>query len=219
MNQYQGILFDLDGTLLDTAKDLGAAANDALTAFGYPPISDEVAAQVASYGTTGLLQAGLGERYGRTDVTPLRQRLLDFYANHICQHTCLYPGVAALISRLEQAGIPWGIVTNKPGWLTDPLLEHFPELKSRMATISGDSVGVAKPDPKPMLAAAQLLALPAPQILYVGDAKRDIEAAQNSNMDSAVALWGYLLPTDRPQDWQATYLCQQVSDLDGLVLN
>lgn len=207
MPTYQGVLFDLDGTLLDTAPDLGLAANVALAQFGYPPISAETAAQVSSHGAAGLLRAALGDRYDRTDITPMRQALLDSYYDNICIKTGLFDGVAALIEYLDGQQIPWGIVTNKPHWLTEPLLTHFPQFNGRRCTISGDTCGVAKPDPKPMLLAAQQIGVVPAQILYVGDAERDIQAGHNSGMHSACALWGYLRAEDQPLSWGAELNC------------
>ncbi|QIZ76617.1 HAD family hydrolase [Ferrimonas lipolytica] len=214
---YQGVLFDLDGTLLDTAPDLGLAANVALAQYGFPPISAVTASQVSSHGAAGLLRAGLGAHYDRTDIMPLRTALLDSYADNICIGTSLYDGVAELIEWLDEEGIPWGIVTNKPAWLTTPLLKHFPQFSNRSCTVSGDTCGVAKPDPKPMHFAAQQIGVAESDILYVGDAQRDVEAGKSSGMDTVAALWGYIRPQDHPQQWLASHDCRTVNDLLSLL--
>ncbi|WP_298440179.1 HAD-IA family hydrolase [uncultured Ferrimonas sp.] len=205
MSHYQGILFDLDGTLLDTAPDLGHATNVALAQFGYPPISAAVAAQVSSHGTAGLLRAGMGDHYDRTDIAPIRQALLSAYAANVCQHTTLYAGVAELIEWLDDEGIPWGIVTNKPEALTTPLLTYFPQFANRSCTVSGDTCGVAKPDPTPMFYAAKQIGVAPADILYIGDAERDVLAGNNANMTTVAALWGYLSTEDQPQNWPADH--------------
>ncbi|MFI3246438.1 MAG: HAD-IA family hydrolase [Ferrimonas sp.] len=216
MSYYSGVLFDLDGTLLDTAADLGCATNHALKQFGYPPISLVQAYQHSSYGSSALLQAGLGPLYSRTDITPLRKALLDYYRANLCIETRPYTGVVEVIQWLNQQQIPWGVVTNKPAWLTEPLLAQMPIFELCHCIVSGDTLPVAKPDPAPLLLAAQQLNLPTTKILYVGDAERDIEAGRRAGMETAVALWGFLAAEDQPECWQATHLLHQISDLTAL---
>ncbi|MBY5920360.1 HAD family hydrolase [Ferrimonas balearica] len=203
----QGVLFDLDGTLLDTALDLGAAANRALARYGYPPLSDEHAYQYSSHGSRGLLQAALGPLFERTDYHPLKDALLDAYLASLCVHTRPYDGIHELLTRLDAQAVPWGIVTNKPGWLTDPLLAQLPLFASSRINVSGDTFDVSKPHPKPLLAAAESLQVDPGGILYVGDAERDMQAAQSAGMRGCVALWGYLRPEDSPLEWPAEWFC------------
>ncbi|MBY5991653.1 HAD family hydrolase [Ferrimonas balearica] len=210
---FQGVLFDLDGTLLDTALDLGAAANRALTRYGYPVLSEAHAYQHSSHGSRGLLKAALGPQFERTDFEPLKQALLDAYLDALCVHTRPYDGVDTLLDQLDDRNVPWGIVTNKPGWLTDPLLDALPRFASSRVNISGDTFEVAKPHPKPLLAAADALSVAPGQILYVGDAERDMVAAQAAGMTGCVALWGYLRPEDRPSQWPAQWRCAHPDEL------
>ncbi len=209
----QGVLFDLDGTLLDTALDLGAAANRALARYGYPPLSDAHAYQYSSHGSRGLLRAALGPLFERTDYDPLKTALLDAYLAALCVHTRPYEGITELLSGLNDRSVPWGIVTNKPGWLTDPLLAQIPLFANSRINISGDTFEVAKPHPKPLLAAAESLDVDPGTILYVGDAERDMEAAQSAGMRGCVALWGYLRPEDRPREWPAEWFCDSPFEL------
>ncbi|MBY6185564.1 HAD-IA family hydrolase [Marinobacter hydrocarbonoclasticus] len=209
----QGVLFDLDGTLLDTALDLGAAANRALARYGYPPLSDAHAYQYSSHGSRGLLQAALGQHFERTDHTPLKDALLNAYMADLCVHTKPYDGIAELVAGLDTRKLPWGIVTNKPGWLTDPLLSQLPLFAGSQVNVSGDTYEVAKPHPKPLLAAAERLSVDPGTILYVGDAERDMEAARAAGMIGCVALWGYLRREDTPMEWPAHWFCQTPREL------
>ncbi|SHG86343.1 HAD family hydrolase [Ferrimonas marina] len=217
MSQYQGILFDLDGTLLDTAPDMGAAANVALRQFGYPELTPAIASQVSSHGVNGLLGAVMGANLARTDILPMRHHLLDAYRQALSVETRLFHRVEDLISGLDGAGIPWGIITNKPGWLTEPLLDLWPSLDRARCRIAGDTFEHPKPHPKPMMAGAEAIGLDPNQILYVGDAERDMQAAQAAGMAGAVALWGYLRPEDQPQAWGGDHLCQCPSELMPLM--
>ena len=198
----KAVLFDLDGTLLDTAPDLINALNATLKELGEPDCLDPTIHHYASHGAIGLLKQALQERYAQFDEQAMRQRLLNHYANDIASATRLYPGIAELLNHLEQHNIPWGIVTNKPAFLTDALLPHFSEFSSCQVVVSGDTCGVAKPHPAPMLhAAVQLNVLP-DEIIYIGDAERDMTAGNQVGMITLIALWGYIAAQDRPDTWQ-----------------
>lgn len=198
------VLFDLDGTLLDTAPDLGAAVNHVLISEGFAPLSDEIIRQTTSHGALGLLKAGLGdELLEELGATRLRTALLDYYASHLCVGTRPYEGMTDLIEWLDERSLPWGIVTNKPGFLTEPLLAALPALASCGVTVSADTLPVRKPDPAPMFFACERLGVEASQCLYVGDHVRDIEAGRNAGMLTAIAGWGYLHGEDDPAAWGA----------------
>ncbi|GAA5188039.1 HAD-IA family hydrolase [Ferrimonas gelatinilytica] len=214
---YDAVLFDLDGTLLDTAPDLGRAANVALAQYGYPPISSLLASQVSSHGVAGLLGAALGARLDAVDILPMRRVLLQAYREAISIETRLFDGIDTLIHTLDDAGCPWGIVTNKPQWLTDPLLAQWPLFARSRCQISGDTLPHSKPHPAPMWAASEALAIAPDRILYVGDAERDMEAAQRAGMAGAVALWGYLRPEDQPQKWPGQHAADHPLDLIDLL--
>jgi phosphoglycolate phosphatase len=207
------VLFDLDGTLLQTADDLGAALNHVLDTHGLPQITAEHYTQQASNGSRGLLQLGFGDELKNHDFERLKSQLLQFYADNIAVHTNYFAEVAETLSFLNQRKIPWGIVTNKPQFLTTPLVSHFELLQNCHVVVSGDTVGIAKPDPKPMFHALKHLGTNAAQCLYVGDARRDIEAGKNAGMPTAAALWGYIEAHDHPHSWQADHLFGQINDL------
>lgn len=204
MSPLHAVLFDLDGTLLDTAPDLGAAVNHVLVQEGFAPLSEAVIRQTTSHGALGLLRAGLGdELLEELGASRLRTALLDYYAAHLCLGTRPFGGMVELVHWLEEQAMPWGIVTNKPGFLTDPLLAQLPELKGCAVAVSADTLPVRKPDPAPMFYACDKLGVAPAHTLYVGDHVRDIEAGRNAGMVTAVAGWGYLDEHDDPALWQA----------------
>jgi 2-phosphoglycolate phosphatase len=201
--KFCSVLFDLDGTLLDTADDLGAALNHVLVKHGKTTVLPQYYTPEASNGSKGLLKLGFGEQLCEYDFDTLKAQLLDYYAANIAIHTQFFDGVVPTLQYLNENNIPWGIVTNKPAFLTDPLLKHFALFDHCRTIVSGDTVGVAKPNPKPMLHALKELNMPVEGCLYVGDAKRDIEAGKNVNMKTAVALYGYIDPNEDVTSWAA----------------
>jgi len=157
------VLFDLDGTLLDTAPDLAFALNQVLQEQGRPALPLERIRPVVSHGTAGLLRIGFGLRPEDKDFAPLRQRLLDIYQAHLACATQPFPGIEALLAELERAGLRWGVVTNKPGWLTEPLLQQLGLAPRSACIVSGDTTTRRKPDPEPLLHACALAGCHAPE--------------------------------------------------------
>ena len=203
-SRFSGVLFDLDGTLLDTAPDLGAAANFVLGQIGKAPLSDSVIRQTASDGALALIKAGLTDiEQTEHDLAVLRQQLLDFYAQHLYVGTRPYDGMIELINWLNQSLIPWGVVTNKPAFLTEPLLALVKELPGCATTVSADTLPVRKPHPEPLWYACAQIGVQAKDCLYVGDHIRDIEAGRNAGMKTAIAAWGYIAETELLSEWQA----------------
>ena len=197
------VLFDLDGTLVDTAPDLGLALNLLRGRHGQPPLPDSEIRPHASHGARGLLQAGFGLSAEHPEFEAYRSEFLNLYAENICRDSRLFDGILELLDTLEARRIPWGVVTNKPARFTEPLLSLL-NLAERAATIvSGDTCREPKPHPDPMHYAASELGLTPAACLYVGDAERDVDAARAAGMQAVVALWGYLAGHDRPQDWGA----------------
>lgn len=210
---YDAFIFDLDGTLLDTADDLGAALNKVLNNAERAPISAERYRPVASNGANALLELGFAEQWQNAEQLILRQQLLDHYAADIAVHSQCFNGIAQLLIALEQQQIKWGIMTNKPSFLTEPLVKAIPELCNAQAIVCGDTLEVAKPSPLPLLHTAKLLNADPTRCLYIGDAQRDIIAAKAANMHSATALWGYIPSIDEALSWQADFNWQ--SPIDG----
>ena len=198
----QAVLFDLDGTLLDTAPDLGAALNTVLAAEQRPLVSPAEYTPLASHGSAGLLRYAYGDEFEqRSDE--LRSAFLDAYAAQIAVHTQLFDGVADLLEQLHQQHIAVAIVTNKPQALTQQLVPHYPQLATIEVVVSGDTLPVAKPDPAPLLHAASHLGIAAQHCWYVGDAERDIEAGRRAKMFTVLAEYGYISTNDNIQSWGA----------------
>jgi 2-phosphoglycolate phosphatase len=196
----RGVLFDLDGTLLDTAPDLIRVLNQVRVEQGRLPVPYEIARTQVSHGSTGLIRLGFPDIAVDAQEV-LRLRLLDLYAAQLAIDTALFEGCETLLRALQARDISWGIVTNKPGFLTTPLLATL-GLDSRAGcVVSGDTLPQRKPHPAPLLLAASQLALPPQQCLYVGDAERDVQSARAAGMPVLVARYGYLGPEDDPESW------------------
>lgn len=196
----QGVFFDLDGTLVDTAPDLHLSLTEALEHFDLDAPSLEAVRLQVSHGTRAILEAGCSSF---PHFEELESLFIARYEANICRHSRLFPGMAEVLDWLEQASIPWGIVTNKPAFLTQPLCTGL-GLEARAASIiSGDSLPWAKPHPAPILHACKQAGVSAEASLYIGDAQRDIQAGHAAGSYTLIAGYGYLGPEDRPEDWQA----------------
>ena len=207
------VFFDLDGTLADTAPDLAFALNGVLGEEGLRPLPFETIRPVVSHGGVALIRLGFGIEPDHHDFERLRRRLLDIYKNNLATETALFPGMAELLVRIEERGMKWGVVTNKPAWLTDPLMEAL-NLSSRAASIvSGDTTSHRKPHPEPLHHACRLAGCISGECVYVGDAERDIEAGRRAGMRTVAALFGYLTDDDRPERWGADAMVTQPLDI------
>ena len=213
MKNIQAVLFDLDGTLVDTAPDLGYALNLQRGLHGLPPLPDEAIRPQASHGARGLLMLGFGLKPEDSGFNPMRQEFLQLYADNLCTHSRLFDGMAETLDELDARKLPWGVVTNKPARFTEPLLSLL-DLADRAACIvSGDTCPEPKPHPGPLLHACLQLGIPAEHCLYVGDAERDVEAAKNAGMPCIVAHYGYLGEADDPAAWGAAGFIHQPREL------
>jgi phosphoglycolate phosphatase len=211
--QITTILFDLDGTLLDTAPDLAAALNTVLVENGREPLPYEAIRGVVSHGGMALIKLGFRLDESSPEFEPLRQRLLAIYRDNLSSRTRPFPGMTELLEQLEQSGLNWGVVTNKPAWLTEPLLQDLGLLERAACVVSGDTLDERKPHPAPMLLACELAGSRPEHCVYIGDARRDIEAGRNANMHTLVALFGYFLDADKPHEWQADGMLETPRDL------
>ena len=198
----KAVLFDLDGTLLDTAPDLGAALNAVLSAENRATVAAHEYTPIASHGSAGLLRYAYGDEFEQRREQ-LRQAFLTEYAKNIATHTRLFDGVAELLVQLQQAKIAVAIVTNKPHHLTTQLLPYYPELHQIKVVVSGDTLSVAKPNPEPLLYACEMLGVNPQHCWYVGDAERDIEAGRRAGMYTVLAKYGYSSPDEKPENWGA----------------
>ena len=202
-NEIRAVLFDLDGTLADTARDLGFALNEQRRLHGLAPLPFEAIRPQASHGARGLLQLGFNLTPDAPDFAAMRAQYLDLYERHICDHTVLFPRMDEVLRSLEQRGLQWGVVTNKPARFTLPLMAAL-KLDTRAACIvSGDTTANSKPHPEPLLTAAAQIGVTPQACLYVGDAERDVEAAIAAGMRVLIADYGYLAEDDHPETWGA----------------
>ncbi|HKJ76365.1 MAG TPA: phosphoglycolate phosphatase [Gammaproteobacteria bacterium] len=207
------LLLDLDGTLADTAPDLAAALNRTLEEAGRSALPFERIRPVVSHGGRALLRLGFGLTGDEPEYAAVRERFLGHYQRDIALHTRLFPGMAELLAAVEANGMNWGVVTNKPAWLTDPLLAAL-GLNERAATVvSGDTLAVNKPDPAPMLHACREAGSGPGECLYLGDAERDVQAGRNAGMRTLVALFGYLADEDDPAGWGADGLVNEPGEV------
>jgi N-acetyl-D-muramate 6-phosphate phosphatase len=209
----QAVLFDLDGTLADTAGDLGGALNHLRIARGLPPLPLDALRPYASSGARGLIGFGLDIHPGHDEYETLRLGFLDAYTRCLSDTTVLFDGVAELLATLEARGIKWGVVTNKPHRFTVPVMVGLGLDQRAGVTISGDSTAHAKPHPLPLLTACEQLGVPPAATLYVGDDLRDIQAAQAAHMPSAAAAWGYIGHNGELASWGADVIVAQALDL------
>ncbi|MEO6297182.1 MAG: HAD-IA family hydrolase [Dokdonella sp.] len=207
----RAVLFDLDGTLVDSAPDLIVAVQALCAELGTPPPDVEAVRKVVSSGGRAMLRAGLPG----ADDTMIDQwlpRFLDIYSVNMAVHTRLYEGMSELLELMESRAIAWGIVTNKPGWLTWPLLDVLQLRQRCAAVVTGDCLSVRKPHPAPVLRACELAGVAASECVFVGDDVRDVQAGRAAGVLTIAAAWGYLNGSD-PATWQADHVVASPRDL------
>ena len=198
----QGVLFDLDGTLLDTARDMASALNTLRTEKGFGVLPFAPIRELVSCGA-GRLVAFAFPSATAEELDCLRDRFIEIYRGCLVVETRAYEGLLGALTELESASIPWGVVTNKPTSLSQPLLEQL-GLASRAAVlVSGDTLAERKPHPAPLQYAARICGVAPARCMYVGDAERDIIAARAAGMKSFVALYGYIPGSEQPRSWPA----------------
>jgi phosphoglycolate phosphatase len=197
----RAVLFDLDGTLLDTAPDLIRATNQVRTEQGRDPLPYALVRTQVSHGSSGLIRLAFPDLSG-APLEELRLRLLQLYSEHLAVGTKLFDGCQSVLDTLAARQLAWGIVTNKPGFLTTPLLATLGLDRIAGCVVCGDTLPERKPHPAPLLLAATQLSLMPQQCLYVGDAERDVQASRAAGMPVLVARYGYLGPDDDPQSWR-----------------
>lgn len=205
---YKAVLFDLDGTLADTAPDLAAALNRIRLDRGLESLPLEQLRPMASHGARGLIQVGFSCGPEHQEFSSLRDEFLRNYAQAICVHTRLFPGIAEVLEDFDSHALPWGIVTNKVSTLTHQLLACLSMPGTPSCVVSGDTAARAKPWPDPLLHAAALLDVQPGDCLYLGDDLRDIQAAHAAGMDAAAAAYGYC-GRQEPRQWGARYVLDE----------
>lgn len=211
----RAILFDLDGTLVDSAPDLAAAVNRVRQRRDLAPVAYELLRPHASAGARGLIGAAFGLKPGEDEYESLRVEFLDTYAANIAQHSELFADIRVLLDALDSAQIGWGIVTNKAARFTDALVPQL-ALNGAACVISGDTTPHAKPHPAPLLEAARRIGVAPQACWYVGDDLRDIEAGRAALMHTVSVGWGYGDPL-HPQPWRADFHAPTPADLQRIV--
>jgi phosphoglycolate phosphatase len=197
------VFFDLDGTLADTAPDLTAALNQLLAEHHKPPLPIAKVRPVVSHGGDALIQLALGMTATHPDFLSVRERFLQLYLTRLHNSTYLFEGVGTVLDDLESRRMTWGIITNKPAWLTHPLMEKLGLTDRAGCIVCGDSTTNPKPHPAPMLLACEITNSDPASSLYIGDAERDITAGRAAGMHTLVALYGYIDQSETPEQWQA----------------
>ncbi|MEY2952193.1 MAG: hypothetical protein RLZZ401_280 [Pseudomonadota bacterium] len=201
--EVAAVLFDLDGTLIDSAPDLGAAADQMRTDRGLPPLPLEHYRPMAGAGARGMLGIAFRMTPEHADFAAMKEEFFQNYARCMTERTRAFAGVQALLTALQGRGMPWGVVTNKSERFTLPLSRSLPLLATAAVVISGDTTPHAKPHPAPLLEAARRLAVPAGRCIYVGDDARDIVAGKAASMGTVAATYGYLGQQADPHAWGA----------------
>ena len=213
---YNAVLFDLDGTLIDTAPDMVAVLQDLQRDEGVEPVDYDTGRSHVSNGSIGLLRLGFGELEQERERS-LQKDYLGRYAKRLAVGSRVFDGVDTLLDTLDGAGRKWGVVTNKPGFLTDPLMEALDLARRSAATVSGDTLPVRKPDPAPLLHACEIAGITPQQTVYVGDAARDIEAGRRAGMLTVGAAYGYVTAEDDPVRWEADELVATTAELSQII--
>jgi 2-phosphoglycolate phosphatase len=213
----KAVLFDLDGTLLDTAPDMVGALNDLRAEQSLAPVEYQLARAHVSQGAFGLVDLAFG-KIGDARRTRLRDRFLEIYAARVAVATALFDGMERVLDSLEAANLAWGVVTNKPGNLTEPLLAELGLLSRCACVVSGDTVPRRKPHPQPLLHAVDQIDAPAGRpdaahAMYVGDASRDIQAGKAAGMVTVAATYGYIPMDDDPAEWNADHIIEHPEQL------
>lgn len=215
---FEAVLFDLDGTVADTAPDLGRALNRLRIEEKLPPVPLEILRPYTSQGVRGLLGQGFGITPEHPDYGRLSGRFLEFYASDICSETRLFDGIPELLDLLEGASISWGIVTNKRTRFTAPLTAALGLAKRTVCIVSGDTTPLPKPSPLPILHACELLGCNPRNTLYVGDDRRDVEAGKAAGTGTAAVSYGYLGDGGPVQAWEADFIADHPLQLLEYVL-
>jgi 2-phosphoglycolate phosphatase len=214
--RHTALLLDLDGTLLDTAPDMTAALNRLRVEEGRAPLPFARLRPQVSHGAAALVRLGF-EDPAPAEFERLRLRFLALYALALADGTRLFPGCEALLATLEAGGIPWGIVTNKPGHLTTPLLSTLGLLARAACVVAGDTVGERKPHPLPLLHAAALIGRAPGECVYAGDHERDIVAGRAAGMHTVAVRYGYLAPDEDPAAWGPDAIVAVPGELLGIL--
>lgn len=210
------VLFDLDGTLVDTAPDLIASLNKALKKHGFEPVSSHQVRPFISYGAPAMIKKSITLDDEDTH-NQILESMLMFYQNNIAEHSSFFSGMTNTLNTIESLGLKWGIVTNKRERFTNPLVAALNLTDRAACIISGDTTANPKPHPEPMFTACTHAKVKPEDCVYIGDALHDIDAGKNANMKTLAATYGYLKPDDNPIDWGADALIESPEQLTSWI--
>ena len=213
--RIRGVLFDLDGTLIDSAPDLAGAANRLRAEHGMAPLPLAQLRPMVGSGARGMVGVAFGVAPGEPRFEPLRDAFLAHYEACLLEKTHPFDGVDAMLSALEAAGIPWGIVTNKATRFTVPIVAGLGLVQRAAVVVCGDTTPHSKPHPEPLWHAARAMGLPPEGVVYVGDDLRDAQAARAAGMAMVVATWGYLGLGEPVHSWGADALADAPNQLSS----
>jgi len=209
------VLFDLDGTLVDTAPDLIACLNTALTQHGFDKVASDFVKPFISYGAAAMINKSVST--DEITQNKILETMLALYQDNIAEHSEFFPGISETLQTIESLGLKWGIVTNKRERFTKPLIDAFKLNHRASCVISGDTTANSKPHPEPMLTACKQAEVKPEECVYIGDALHDIQAGKNSKMKTLAAIYGYLKPDDIPSNWEADALIESPEQLTSWI--
>ncbi len=212
----RAVLFDLDGTLLDTAPDFAVAMNQLLAKKNRPPLSEAAIRALISNGSAGLVAYAFNCTEQDSEFESIRGEFLELYLQNLCRQTRPFPGIQALLTRLGEQGMPWGIVTNKPSRYTTPILAALNLQPAPGTVICPDHVTNTKPHPEAVLLACQELAVTPQQTMFIGDHRRDIEAGRSAGVITVAAAYGYI-EEDHPDTWGAHHVVANADELQHIL--
>ncbi len=216
-NKIHTVLFDLDGTLIDTAPDMAAALDLLCDEENQDRLLFSQVRPIVSNGSVALVKLAFGEAIDEQTLERLKTRYLEIYQQHLAVHSKLFDEMELLLQQLEQKKIKWGVVTNKPGWLTEPLMQALNLTQRAACIVSSDSTKNRKPHPEPMYLACKIANTRPDACVYIGDARRDIEAGRNAGMRTIIAQYGYIADTENTEEWQADHSIQTPSQILSLL--
>ena len=216
-NKIHTVLFDLDGTLIDTAPDMAAALDLLCDEEKQDRLPFSQVRPIVSNGSVALVKLAFGEAINEQTLERLKTRYLEIYQQHLAVHSKLFDEMELLLQQLEQKKIKWGVVTNKPGWLTEPLMQALNLTQRAACIVSSDSTKNRKPHPEPMYLACKIANTQPDACVYIGDARRDIEAGRNAGMRTIIAQYGYIADTENTEEWQADHSIQTPSQILSLL--
>jgi 2-phosphoglycolate phosphatase len=217
MLTFKALLFDLDGTLLDTAPDFLIAINKQLQLHGREPLMGDAVRTSVTHGSIGIIESVYGIKQDDPRFEGLKEEFLELYLNNIAEKTGLFEGLEQVLVNCAQRGIPWGIVTNKPLRYTTPLLTELGLDKQSATTICPDHVSKPKPDPESLFLASAQLSVKPEDCIYIGDHIRDIQAGRDAGMRTIAAGWGYIDDTENTSGWHADWIVAKSTQLNSLL--